>query len=170
MPDSRSHSLPAYPAAYFDFMLPGEKEQLVSKRSQEQRLFRKTARLIFLLSPVIPVFIGVIASNVKEKGKVFHWQSFTLASVMMLFFIIFLTAIAYYFSFAKINKDIARNIKIVEQVKITRKNAFAINHSFYFYVRSENVGSFLVPERIYREYREGDEINVQYTPFSKIYY
>jgi len=70
----------------------------------------------------------------------------------------------------KIQKDLKRNLKSVEQTTIARKQFVSVNNSRHFYLDSGRQLSIEVSEEDFERFNEGDEINIEYSTYSNIYF
>jgi len=87
--------------------------------------------------------------------------------------LLMIVGIASYVSYSRnlkqIRKDIKTGYKTIEQTHITRKLAMN-NNTFHFYLKSAFKLSIEVSKEEYELYEEGDEINIEYSSYSRIYF
>jgi hypothetical protein len=69
-----------------------------------------------------------------------------------------------------INLDVKHQQKIIESVEIIQKKFMPQNQSFHFYIKSQIKMSIEVTQDDFLKFEEGDEINIEYSKYSKEYF
>jgi len=80
------------------------------------------------------------------------------------------TYLSYTNTLGRLIKDIKRRRKIVERSEITSKRYMKENNTFHFYISSPTRLSIEVSREDFEDYKEGDEINIEYGKASKTYF
>ena len=141
---------------------------LIRKEEKERKQFYKIVRVFMILCFVCP-FIVAWFRAVEGQENPF---SFTYYFVGVVFLLCFSTAgiyWGYYHNLRKVQLDIKYKTKTIERTYITRKQYMPINNEYFFYLSSSVKLSIEVAEPDYRRLGKGDEVNIEYTTFSKLY-
>ncbi len=157
-----------------------ELDFLVTKRNKEQRTFIRTLRTLTLAFVVLPFGAGIVLESIKRANdpeaaipdpKEPYAQYYFFIGIL---FLLLLLALAGYVSYVRTLKklviDIRRGLKTVEQTTISQKMYMSHNDTCHFYIRSAYRLSIEVSREDYDHYQEGDEINIEYGTFSKVYF
>lgn len=162
-------------------MNEGERSFLLTKWKKEKGVFMRTLRTLCFIFIVLPCCLGIIMESVSrsyDSPEVLRQKEIDEPHVYLFYFIgmlalLLIVAIASYVSYSKtlkqIGKDIKTGYKTIEQTSITRKLAMN-NNTFHFYLKSSFKLSIEVSEDEYNSYKEGDEINIEYSSYSGIYF
>lgn len=84
------------------------------------------------------------------------------------FVLSFSFGVGYLFQMFYLKKDIKAGLKIIELTTILEKRYMPHNDSYHFLIASKNRLTIEVDRDVYEFYREGDEINLEYTKNAKI--
>jgi len=141
---------------------------LKRKEEKERRQLYNVMRVLMIMCFVCP-FAGAWIKALKGDALAFSYLYYFLGVGFLLFF----SGIAVYWSYHlhlyKVQQDIRGGIKIIESVRITRKQYMLSNNSYYFYLSTPVKLSIEVQEDDYRNYEKADEIHIEYTPYSRQY-
>lgn len=172
--------MPAVHNLYEEPLEESELAFLVDKKNREQRTFIRTLRTLTLAFVVLPFGAGVVLQSIKRANnplaaipdpKEPYAQYYYFIGIL---FLLLLLAMAGYISYVRtlkrLNTDIKRKQKTVEQTTIAQKKYMAHNNTYHFYIRSAFRLSIEVSAEDYGHYEEGDEINIEYGTFSKVYF
>lgn len=153
---------------------------LVDKRNKEQRTFIRTLRTLTIAFVVLPFGAGIVLQSIKQARdpraaipdpKEPYAQYYFFIGIL---FLLVLLALAGYISYVRtlrrIITDTKRGLKTVEQTTISQKVYMSHNDTYHFYIRSASRLSIEVSREDYGHYEEGDEINIEYSTFSKVYF
>lgn len=173
--------MPADGYIYEESMNDSELSFLKTKEEKEKRTFFKTVRILLLLS-IVPCCLGIIMESIKrstdspamarlreqEDPHVYLYYFFG-----MIFLLLAVTIggyIGYRRSLGRLHKDIRLGGKTIENTEISRKQFVNSNNTYHFFLRSTFKLSIEVSKEDYDAYEEGDEINIEYSTFSKVYF
>ena len=166
---------------YQESMNQAELSYLTEKRDKERRVFMRVLRTLSVIFIVLPCCIsiimeGIVRSNdtpealkIKEREEPHIYLFYFLGMI----FLLLVVAVASYFSYSRtlkmMERDIRQGEKTVEQTSINRKMAMG-NGTYHFYLNSAYKLSIEVTAEEYADYQEGDEINIEYSTWSGIYF
>jgi len=141
---------------------------LMRKEEKDRKQFYKVVRLFMLLCFICPF---VIAWFKAVEGME---DPFSLIDYFIgVFFLMCFSGTGIYLSYVhnlrRVQHDIRSGTKTIECTHILRKQYMPQNNSFYFYIDSPNKLSIEVNEFDYHRLESGDEVNIEYTTFSKLY-
>jgi len=156
------------PILYNELLNAEELAFLERKELRERKQFYKVVRMLILLSFICP-FVLAWYKAIDGVPNPFGYGVYFLGVLFLLGFSGFALWIVYRSNLGKVRADIAGGSKIVEQVRITRKQHMAVNNSFYFYLDSLVKLSIEVSEKDFHQLSEGDEVNIEYTANAKLY-
>ncbi len=165
---------------YEEQMTASELSFLKKKKERDLVMFRKTVRVLAIFCMIIPFFLGVIMESFKRELHPDWYQNEDADPYSFLYyffgflFLLVLLALGSYYSYVNTLKKIADDIqygkKVIEQTHITRKWFMQQNQSYHFYLNSSAKLSIEVNAADFQLYEEGDEINIEYSPYSKTYF
>ncbi len=166
---------------YQESMNEAELSFLKTKEAKDMRVFTRTIRNISILFVVLPCCIGIIMESISRsmdtpvaKFKQEDDPYFYLYYFFGMIFLLILIAIGSYYSYSRtlklLLKDIHLGNKTIEKTEIDRKQFVEMNNTYHFYLKSASKLSIEVSKDDFDLYREGDEINIEYSTFSKIYF
>ncbi len=141
---------------------------LKKKEWRERKQFLKVIRVMLLLCFLIP-FLFSWYRAVEDVPDPFSYSYYFLGVSILVCFSGTVVGIVYNSNLRKLQADIRQNQKIVERVRITRKQYMKVNNMFYFYLNSAAKLSIDVSAEEFNSLEEGDEINIEYLPQTKFY-
>lgn len=155
---------------------------LQEKAIKEKRLLARVVRNLSVIFIIIPCCIGITLESLKraeltpalraieDKNDPYFVRNYIIAMVVLLLVVAVSCAIYYYRTLWKITKDIKRNLKSIEQAIIERKQHISSNDSYHFFINSKIQLSIEISKEDFEKFEEGDEINIEYSTYSKIYF
>jgi hypothetical protein len=166
---------------YEESMNDSELSFLKTKEEKEKRTFFRTVRILLVLS-IVPCCLGIIMESIKrssdppemtklreqEDPHVYLYYFFGM--IFLLLLVAVGSYIAYYRSLGRLHKDILLNRKTIENAAISRKQFVNSNNTYHFFLRSTFKLSIEVSKEDYEAYEEGDEINIEYSTHSRVYF
>lgn len=141
---------------------------LKKKERRERKQFLKVIRVMLLLCFLIP-FLFSWYRAIEDVPDPFSYSFYFLGVSFLVCFSGTVVWIVYNSNLRKLQRDIRKNQKVVEQVRITRKQFMKVDNTFYFYLNSPVRLSIEVSAEIYNSLDEGDELNIEYLPQTKFY-
>ena len=167
-------------AIYEETMDDAEVAYLSKMRDEQVPLLHRTIRVFAILCITLPCVLGVAMLLFRSFAqKIPRPANEPPPNILVVCLIGFLglslvVGLSVYLSYAntlgKIIKDIKRRIKIIERSEITSKRYMKENNTFHFYISSPTRLSIEVNKEDFGEYKEGDEINIEYGKISKTYF
>jgi len=166
---------------YYETMDDSERSFLLTKWEKEKVVFMRVLRTLCFIFIVLPCCLGIIMESVSrsyDTPEVLRQKEIDEPHVYLFYFLgmlalLMIVGIASYVSYSRnlkqIRKDIKTGYKTIEQTHITRKLAMN-NNTFHFYLKSAFKLSIEVSKEEYELYEEGDEINIEYSSYSRIYF
>lgn len=158
-----------------------ELEYLRKRLKKHRRGFFKTLLLSIIIGTIIPAILALIlfasmhyavANPSIEKMEVLTDLEILELCSITLFVIYLVMAVAfifaYYFTVYDMHRDINKGFKIVERVVIAQKRYMRLNNTYHFYFIRASKLSSEVSAQDFEMYQEGDEINLEYTPFAGV--
>ncbi len=154
---------------------------LVAKRKKDQATFIRTLRTLTIAFVVLPFGAGIVLESIRRFNDTRPRlpdpdQSFgdKYAYFIGILFLLVLISLAAYISYVRTLKrliaDIRSGLKTIEQTTITKKMYMAHNNTCHFYTGSAFRLSIEVSREDYDRYEEGDEINIEYSKYAKVYF
>ena len=171
---------PAY--TYEEPMNESELSFLRQKEEKEKRMFTRTVRNLSVMFIIVPCCLGIIMESIKRRQDTPDMAAFRdkqdphvyLYYFIGMLFLLVLVAIGSYVSYNRTLKQLLRDIRLgnktIEQTAIYRKQFVESNNTYHFFLRSTFKLSIEVSEEDYSNYDEGDEINIEYSTYSKNYF
>ncbi len=163
-----------------DHMQEEELDFIRKKYNKETRLFQKSMVVFVIFAIIIPAILGFFVNFFKEEPDEplppeLQPEPFTLVTyfVVVIFILLLITVggiISYNHSLKKLKTDLIQKTKIIERSEITRKQFIPNNQSCLFYVNSANKLSIEVSRDDFQRFEVGDEINLEFSKNSKIYF
>lgn len=153
------------------YVEPLEQEELaflLKKERKDRRHFYKAARAIMIICFIVP-FIFAWFNAIEGEPNAFSPVRYFLGVGFLLGFSGLTGYISYYYYLRKIQSDIRHHTKTIERAHILRKQFMPQNNAYYFYLDSPNKLSIEVTEGDFRRLNQGDEVNIEYTTYSKMY-
>ncbi len=138
------------------------------KEERDRRQIYRIARIFMILCFICPFLVAWLRAFDGRENP------FSLATYFLgvLFLAVFsATGIywGYYNNLRKVQMDIKHKTKTIERTYIIRKQYMSANNTYFFYLSSSVKLSIEVEEFDYRRLEKGDEVNIEYTTFSKMY-
>jgi hypothetical protein len=128
----------------------------------------RVMNVLLLSSGVIPVIIAIMfwlyTANPFLIFQVFFFLLFAL-----LFFFIIVATIFYFLQVFNKYRDAVHKTKKLEQCAVTEKKFVTLNQTYYLFVDSKVTYSIELPAHDYELYEVGDEINIEYSTYDKVY-
>ncbi len=159
---------------YFEPLTEAEKAYLSASAHSSKKGFMKTVHYMFLVLAIIMIFVYTIANFTYDPHNIDPNTTTPLTPefVLLLAGIMFLTfgvllSIAYVVTIHKYFREIKKGQKIVESTTVKEKRYMPQNNKYYLYLNSPTKGSIEVEPKMYAYIQVNDEINIEYTPFSK---
>ena len=97
-------------------------------------------------------------------------EAYWYAQITMVLMFIFVMMATYTRKLLFINLDLKHQQKMIESVEIIQKKFMPQNQSFHFYIKSQIKLSIEVTQNDFLKFIEGDEINIEYSKYSKEYF
>lgn len=174
--------MPAPAYTYEEPMNESELSFLKKKEEKEKRLFIRTVRNLSVLFIIIPCCLGIIMESLKRSGDtpamaairekedphVYLYYFFGMLFLLLVVGIV--SFVSYSRTLKKLSKDIRIGRKTVEETTVSRKMFIESNNTYHFYLNSTFRLSIEVSKEDYENYAEGDEINIEYSSYSKNYF
>ena len=146
-----------------------EKEFIEQKYKRISKEYLQMMNYFLIACGIIPIFIAFLYYIFSLKRLTFLYVFIIGFSFMILFFIVIAT-IYYFYQVFSIYKDNTHQLKVTEHCIIIEKKYMSLNQSFHFYLDSEIKLSIEVSESDFQYYNLGDEINIEYSQYSKEYF
>jgi len=160
---------------YNEPLAPEELDFLQNKQTREMRQFYKVVRIIMIICFIIPFGVaGYRAAddihNIDPNApNPFSFAAYFTGVAGLLSLLAVGAGVAYYKTLRKLHADIRHRTKTIEQTHITRKQYMPQNNTCYFYIDSPTMLSIEVSADDFNRLNEGDEVNIEYTTYSKIH-
>jgi len=138
------------------------------KEEREKKQLYKIVRVFMILCFICPFIVAWFHAADGQDNPF----SFTHYFFGVLFLLCFSAAgiyWGYYHNLRKVQMDIKYGTKTIERAFITRKQYMPISNAYFFYLSSAIKLSIEVAEYDYRRLKDGDEVNIEYTTYSKQY-
>ena len=150
---------------------PLDKDELAflrRKEEKERKQLFQIAKVFMVLCFVCPFVVAWFRALDGQEHPFSMVQYFLGVLFLMVFS---MTGIywGYYHNLRKVQQDIRFQTKTVERTFITRKQYMPRSNAYFFYLSSAVKLSIEVQEYDYRRLDTGDEVNIEYTTFSKLY-
>ena len=167
---------------YEEPMNESELSFLKKKEEKERRIFFRTVRNLSVLFIIIPCCLGIIMESItrrnatpaiaalREKEDPHVYLYYFLGMVFLLLLVGVGSFVSYNRTLKRLLKDIRSGKKTVEQTTVSRKQFIESNNTYHFYLNSTFRLSIEVSKEDYENYAEGDEINIEYSSFSRNYF
>ncbi len=157
---------------YDEPMIEEEMQFLYRKEHRERRQFYMIMRVFVVMCLICPFgacWVPDEPFNRADPHYHFSLVHYLAGLVFMFCFAGTAVYISYRRTLYKVQADIRHRTKTIEQTGITRKQYMPSNNTYYFYLESPNKLSIEVKEEDYRSMDIGDELNIEYTTYSKLY-
>ncbi|OSZ78949.1 hypothetical protein CAP35_12080 [Chitinophagaceae bacterium IBVUCB1] len=145
-----------------------ERAFLQNKLQKESAQFYKIVRILLVFCFACPFLIAWFrAMNGVEDP--FSYKYYFGGVLFLATFSGSIVYVAYHNTLRRVRRDIKKGTKTIERVHITRKQYMPHNNTYYIYLTSPVKLSIEVSADDYRQMGEGDELNIEYTTYSKFY-
>lgn len=162
---------------YLESFTEEERIFLSKKLTKERSQFRRILRNLTILTAAAPLFVAIVLFGISAMDPVLeeedHVQVLTTVVIKVNVLVVFcifasvslIVILGFYWEYIrKLVRDIRQGEKVVEQAIIDRKQFVPHNQSFYFHLRIKHKPLLEVDEIFFRNWQEGDEINLEYAP------
>ena len=153
---------------------------LVKMRDEQLPLLYRTIRIFVILCITLPCLLGVVMLLFRSfSSRIPRPGDGPPPNILLVCFLGFLglscvigisTYMSYTNTLGQLIKDIKKRRKIVERSEIISKRYMKENNTFHFYISSPTRLSIAVSREDFEDYKEGDEINIEYGKVSKTYF
>jgi hypothetical protein len=150
---------------------PLEKEELaflLKKEVKERKQFYKLIRVLMVFCFVCPFIIGWFRA-LNDVPDPFSYLFYFSSVLFLTCFSGFAVYMGYSISLRRVQEDLRIGTKTIEQTTITRRQYVPHNNTYYFYLSSPNKLSIEVKVDDYHTMKDGDELSIEYTTYSKMY-
>ena len=157
---------------YNEPLVPEELSFLRRKEVRERQQFKKVIRIFAVVSCIIPFgacWVPDEPFNRLDPHYHFSLLHYFAALLFMCCFAGTVVYISYRRTLFKVQEGLKYQTKTIEQTHITRKQYMPLNNTYYFYLNSPNKLSIEVKQNDYQTMDQGDELNIEYTTYSKLY-
>lgn len=141
---------------------------LVKKEARDKTMMYKLIRVLMVFCFVIP-FIATWFRATDGVPDPFSYTYYFSGVLFLACFSGFAVFVSYRRTLYKIEQDIRHRTKTIERTHITRKQFMPQNNTYYFYLNSPNKLSIEVKQEDFHAMQNGDELNIEYTTYSKFY-
>jgi hypothetical protein len=141
---------------------------LKKKEERDRHYFYRAVRGILVICFVLPFIIAWIAA-LYGLPNAFGYRKYFTGVAFLVVFSGLCTYISYYYFLRKVQQDIRHHTKTIERTQITQKKFMPLNGSYYFYIDSDVKLSIEVTEQDFHRFEDGDEVNIEYTTYSRQY-
>ena len=139
---------------------------LKKKEGDQRKVYYRLFRIMMIVSFVVP-YLAAWYRVADGAPNAFSYGKFFVSAGILLFISCFSTYITYRLNLRKIQWDIKYRSKTVDTNHITRKLFVPTNNTYYFYIDSPVKLSIEVTETDYYKLKEGDELNIEYSTYSR---
>lgn len=140
----------------------------MAREQEDRKVYYRLIRYCLILAFVIPFIIAWVRA-LGGKENPFSYLYYFLGVGCLLAFSGLWMSIAYFRFLYRIQKDIRADVKVVEQTRIKRKQYMPQNNKYYLYLQSPTRLSIEVEAEDFHRWEDGDDINIEYTPYSQMY-
>ena len=150
--------------------LEDDEFDFIQKRyDKESKAYMFGMNMILLASVLVPLgaalfyYLRFHQTDIMIKAFLYALSVTALFSLIVGFF-------GYQRSLADLKKDLKSHSKLVESCLITEKKYMSLNHTYHFFLDSVFKYSIEVSEEDFNRFQEQDEINIEYTKYSREYF
>ncbi len=167
---------------YNELLSEAERSYLVRKQDRERKVLLRTVRALAFAAVIVPGGLGMLMEYNKRGRDVPAWPApekeedpylFLYYIIGMLFLLSLVMLVALYtytHSLKKLIKDIREGYKTIERTLITRKQFMPSTQTYHLYLSSRQRLSIEISKEEFDKYEVGDEINIEYSCHSKVYF
>ncbi len=151
---------------------PLEEDELafIQKRNEkESKAYVLGMNMVLIASVAIP-FVVALIYKIRFQRTDIMIQAFLYALCITLSFSAIVSFFSYRRSLFDIRKDLKEKTKIVESSLITEKKFMPLNNTWHFYLDNAFKYSIEVSEDDFHRFHVNDEINIEYSTYSKEYF
>lgn len=141
---------------------------LQKKEQRDRRSFYRAVRALLIICFLIP-FLVAWGGALYGKPNAFSYLRYFTGVAFLLCFAGLCAYISYYHHLRKVQLDLQHRSKTIERTQITEKKFMAMNGIYYFYLNSSVKLSIEVTEDHFHNLEDGDEVNIEYTTYSRQY-
>lgn len=147
-------------------------DELAFLRRREERERRQTYKIIrvFMILCFLCPFIVAWFRALGGQENPFSLFHYFIGVVFLLCFSAAGIYWGYYHNLRRVQLDLKYATKTIERVFITRKQYMPVNNAYFFYLSSAVRLSIEVSEPDYRRLEVGDELNIEYATYSRMYF
>ncbi len=172
----------AAPFIYEESMNDSELHYLQQERDKEKKVLVRTVRAITFIFVILPCCLGLFMEYISRRAQTAEWvrireeeepHAYALYILGMFVLLILVALIAYYAytrSLKKLVRDINTGNKTVERTTVTRKQFIPTNETYHLYLGSRAKLSIEVTQQEFEHYEAGDEINIEYSSYARVYF
>ena len=142
---------------------------LSATQAKERRAFYFGMKIMIVVCLAMPLFVAYIV-HFEDKPILTFKEAYCYAQIIMALIFIFILLASYIRKLLFIDLDLKHQQKIIEGVEIMQKKFMPQNQRFYFYINSRIKLSIEVTQNDFLQFVEGDEINIEYSQYSKEYF
>lgn len=153
---------------YLEVLNEEELAFLRKKERKDRHHFFRTVQILMIICFVVPFVLAWIGA-LEGKENAFSYGRYFLGVLYLLCFAGLCTYISYHYFLRKIRRDIQVHTKTVELAHVTEKKFMPQTDTYYFYLDSPVKLTIEVSDKDYHRFTEGDEVNIEYTTYSKLY-
>ena len=142
---------------------------LLHKEEKQRKGFYKVFRILMVISFVLPyLFAWYTAAD--GVTNAFSYTRFFIIAGNLLFVSGASTYCTYRVYFRKLQRDLKFKTKTIETIHITRKLHVPQNDAYFFFLDSATKLSIEVSLTDFHNYEPGDELNIEYSSYSREYF
>jgi len=158
---------------YIEAMQKPELDFLKQKAKKDARLHLRILK--FMLIGAVLISFGGAWENITQGHlfnvvTIFSWENYFITLLSLTIILLIAIRVLQSAELTQIKKDIRQKTKIVERVLIERKTYLPHNNTFHFYLNSIQKLSIEVREQDFNNWKEGDEISIEYSKNAGIYF
>lgn len=153
---------------YIEPLSDSELDFLVRKEAKQRSIYYKVFTLLMVVSFIVP-YVAAWYRVADGAPNAFSYARFFVSAGILLFISSVATYVSYRLNLRYLQRDIKERSKTVVISHITRKMYVASNDTYHFYLDSHVKLSIEVSLPDYQVFKEGDEVAIEYTTYSKEY-
>lgn len=161
------HKMPSPP--YFEPLEEDELAFIRKKHDTESRSYVYAMNRLVVLAALVPAVVAFGYYVVTEKQDMLYRVYFTGLAFLLVFFS-FVAWMSYRHKLQKFKRDLAHRQKVIEPCTIESARFMPQNQTYHFFIHSRVKLSIEVDENTFQRLQEGDEINIEYAPYSGEYF
>ena len=142
---------------------------LTRKEKGDRRQFVQVYRILFLLSLLFS-YLGAIYRLQDAGPESFSWTKFLVTWGILLTICTCSTIYIYRLNLRKIQIDLREKTKTIEGHRIQKKLFVPLKNTYHFFIDSAEKLSIQVSALDFANYKEGDEVFIEFASHSKEYF